>query len=620
MNALRWGGGANAIYLELLESEKIVDFDKALVKLTRLKDMNFGISLDDVGSAYSSLIMLKRLPIDVIKLDQVFARELCRKPADLQFVHSVVSLARGLGKKLVVEGVETPEIQDALSVLGVEYGQGYAIAKPMPAARASEWLSQHREILRPNIPSSLLGCYAAHLNVVETCQMLAFQPLPMSWQQDVRDPHACAIGLYFDRLGLHDTPFGLAHKAFHKVFDTYKSDPVGWARASDRFCCELQTAILAGETTEHDAPAAHPGTGATCDCSLSREHSDLVEPVSGTRAVGSSVKDGLAMDTFYQIAESANDVIIVTTSDMEPPGPLIVYVNPAFTRLTGYPAAEAIGQSPRMLQGSGTDRAALDAIKRGLLAGLEVREKVLNFGKGRERYWLDLRIVPLRDGAGRTTHFAAIERDVTMDKRRLDELERVADRDALTGIPNRRALLRVIESEMAAMRSRCIARPDGREACLAFIDIDHFKHVNDTHGHGVGDAVLLGLSDRLTENLRRSDTLGRMGGEEFALWMPGVTLRDARGLVDRLRRVVADEPFDTPAGPIGVSISIGVTAFRPIDSLVHLMDRADSAMYSAKRAGRNRVVAVSGRKALSKPGDLAAGGVARIDRVAEVSI
>ena len=294
---------------------------------------------------------------------------------------------------------------------------------------------------------------------------------------------------------------------------------------------------------------------------------------------------------FFQIAESASDVIIVTTALHEPPDPLIVYVNPAFTRLTGYSAAEAIGQSPRILQGPATDRATLQAIRTSLSLGRDVHETVLNFGKGGERYWLDLRIVPLRDGNGTITHFAAIERDVTMNKRRLDELTLVADRDPLTGIPNRRALLRVVEAEIIAMQSRCSARLDGREACLAFIDVDHFKDVNDSYGHGAGDAVLLGLADRLTENLRRSDTLGRMGGEEFALWMPGVTLRDARDLVERVRRLVEEKPFDTPAGPVAITISIGVTACQPIDHLVHLIHRADAAMYSAKQAGRNRVVA-----------------------------
>jgi PAS domain S-box-containing protein len=157
---------------------------------------------------------------------------------------------------------------------------------------------------------------------------------------------------------------------------------------------------------------------------------------------------------FSQIVETANDIIIVTTPELAPPGPVITYVNAAFTRLTGYSAAEAIGLTPRILQGPGTSRATLDRIKAELQAGRPAHEKILNFGKSGAPYWLDLHIVALRNPQGAITHFAAIERDVTMDKRRLDELEHLADRDTLTGIPNRRAFLHAIKSECDAAVAR----------------------------------------------------------------------------------------------------------------------------------------------------------------------
>ena len=101
--------------------------------------------------------------------------------------------------------------------------------------------------------------------------------------------------------------------------------------------------------------------------------------------------------SFAQIVQTANDIIIVTTADLDLPGPKILYVNPAFTRLTGYAAHEALGLSPRLLQGPGTSRATLDEIGAGLRAGREVHQKVLNFAKSGAPYWLDLRIVPFRD-------------------------------------------------------------------------------------------------------------------------------------------------------------------------------------------------------------------------------
>jgi diguanylate cyclase (GGDEF)-like protein/PAS domain S-box-containing protein len=292
---------------------------------------------------------------------------------------------------------------------------------------------------------------------------------------------------------------------------------------------------------------------------------------------------------FLQIAETANDIILVTTPDLDPPGPIITYVNPAFTRLTGYTAAEALGLSPRILQGQGTSRATLDNVRASLQAGRTAHEKILNFGKSGAPYWLDMHIVPLCDAQGKVTHFAAIERDVTLDKRRLDELEHLADRDTLTGIPNRRAFLRAMKSECDAADARGLSASNVKDPCLAFIDIDHFKRINDERGHVVGDAVLCGMADCLAENVRRLDILGRLGGEEFAVCMPAVALQDAKALAERLRCAVAGAAFNTPEGPVNITVSLGVARYSPGDTVAALVERADAAMYVAKRAGRNRV-------------------------------
>jgi diguanylate cyclase (GGDEF)-like protein/PAS domain S-box-containing protein len=268
---------------------------------------------------------------------------------------------------------------------------------------------------------------------------------------------------------------------------------------------------------------------------------------------------------------------------------VITYVNPAFTRLTGYAAAEALGRSPRILQGPGTSRATLDNVLALLRAARPAHEKILNFGKSGAPYWLDMHIVPLRDAQGKITHFAAIERDVTLDKRRLDELELLADRDTLTGIPNRRAFLRAMKSECDAADASGLSASNVKGPCLAFIDIDHFKRINDERGHAVGDAVLCGMADCLADNVRRLDILGRIGGEEFAVCMPAVALQDAKALAERLRCAVAGTAFCTPVGPVNVTVSLGVSCYNQGDTVATLMERADSAMYVAKRSGRNSV-------------------------------
>jgi diguanylate cyclase (GGDEF)-like protein/PAS domain S-box-containing protein len=292
--------------------------------------------------------------------------------------------------------------------------------------------------------------------------------------------------------------------------------------------------------------------------------------------------------SFFKVADAANDVIIITTPDINPPGPTIVYVNPAFTRLTGYSADEAIGQTPRMLQGPGTDRTTLDAVRAKLNEGRAAHEKVLNFSKTGAPYWLDMRIKPLRDATGTITHFVGIERDVTL------ELEFAADRDVLTGISNRLAFLRTLQAEIEICQQNFRDSNASRSLCLACIDVDRFKDVNIQYGHQTGDAVLFDIGARLGENMRRIDTVGRLGDEEFAVCLPAISLKDAHSLADRLRRSISATVMETKAGPVTTTVSIGVAELAPGEDLASLMARAQASMVEAKFAGRDRVCSNKG--------------------------
>ena len=237
------------ITLEILEGDQFLNVAAAVAELRVLRDQGVRVALDDVGSAYSSLMRLRELPVDVIKLDQAFVRGVPQKPDDLQFVVSMISLARGLQKTLVVEGVETPEIVNALQVLGVDAAQGYAIARPMPVGVLRDWLAAHVAARSTLAPTSLLGVYAAHLMMVEACRTLANQTIKLTWPESVHDPHACVIGHYLDRLGEHDTAYGLAHKRFHSVITSCESTPVAWEAAAEAFRSTLTAAILHGSVS-----------------------------------------------------------------------------------------------------------------------------------------------------------------------------------------------------------------------------------------------------------------------------------------------------------------------------------------------------------------------------------
>lgn len=173
-------------------------------------------------------------------------------------------------------------------------------------------------------------------------------------------------------------------------------------------------------------------------------------------------------------------------------------------------------------------------------------------------------------------------------KQLMEDLYRGATLDPLTGILNRKSFMERAEQEHAATRRH------GLQNCIAILDIDHFKSVNDTHGHPAGDAVIRGLADILTEQIRSEDAVGRFGGEEFVLLIRYSDLHGARVMLERIRAAVERHPFvvPTPEGSktIEVTISLGVCPLACGDSAQASLAVADEALYEAKSGGRNRVV------------------------------
>ena len=175
---------------------------------------------------------------------------------------------------------------------------------------------------------------------------------------------------------------------------------------------------------------------------------------------------------------------------------------------------------------------------------------------------------------------SASQRALTKER---DELRLRASTDGLTHLWNRAAILDLMGSELARTRR-------GTPTCVAMIDADHFKAINDSHGHLTGDAVLVEIAARIRRAVREFDAAGRYGGEEFIAVLSDCTLAAAREVCERIRGYVADQPVQTPAGPISVTVSIGLA---PCDSefasVEHVIAAADAAMYRAKKNGRNRV-------------------------------
>jgi diguanylate cyclase (GGDEF)-like protein/PAS domain S-box-containing protein len=225
-------------------------------------------------------------------------------------------------------------------------------------------------------------------------------------------------------------------------------------------------------------------------------------------------------------------------------------------------------------------QAFLDRIKELRAAARPVYREEIPFKDGR---WVERDFVPIRlyeDPIG----FLYIYNDISRQKRHARELWQLATSDPLTGIPNRRAFFENIDRE----RARLTRYPG--EAAILMVDVDHFKQINDTHGHAAGDAMLCHIVKQMRKLLRESDILARLGGEEFAILSPQANREGALGLGERVRKVLEDNPLVYEDVLIGVTASVGVAIMTADDpNTDKTLSRADHALYEAKRKGRNRV-------------------------------
>ncbi len=183
-------------------------------------------------------------------------------------------------------------------------------------------------------------------------------------------------------------------------------------------------------------------------------------------------------------------------------------------------------------------------------------------------------------------------------ERLIRSLEQMSRTDPLTGVANRRQLETLMAGELERVHRH------GRPCTVAVLDIDCFKAINDTSGHGAGDRVLQGVASRVVRRLRATDHFGRWGGDEFVLVLPETTIENGVAMADRLRCAIADGSFGVARQ---VTVSIGVTQARRRDTITGLLNRADRALYGAKRAGRNRIGATRIKKAAARTADRTVG-------------
>jgi diguanylate cyclase (GGDEF)-like protein/PAS domain S-box-containing protein len=278
------------------------------------------------------------------------------------------------------------------------------------------------------------------------------------------------------------------------------------------------------------------------------------------------------------------EAILITDPDAN-----ILRVNQAFQDITGYSAAEVVGQNPRIFQSGRHDAVFYRDMWSELHTVGKWSGEIWDRRKNGEVYPKLMTITAVCDDSQRVTNYVAVSRDISNRKKSEEEIHQLAFYDSLTQLPNRRLLLDRLRQAMAA------SVRNGRHGALLFLDMDHFKTINDTQGHVIGDQLLIEVARRLQTCVREGDSVARFGGDEFVVVLEGLssTASEAASQTELIAEKIRSElgqPYVLNDLKFQSTVSIGINLFRShLENLKDLLMHADVAMYQAKSAGRNAI-------------------------------
>lgn len=334
----------------------------------------------------------------------------------------------------------------------------------------------------------------------------------------------------------------------------------------------------------------------------------IIEDISERREIEQALR---ASETRYRLlADNASDVIWTIDIQGCP-----TYISPSVTRLRGFSVHEAMHQTLEQWYTASSWQLAQDTIDRLLTAAYagerspEASIELEQRCKNGATVWTETKLSGFYDGEGLAVGILGVTRDITERRRIQDRIAHMANHDALTDLPNRLLLSDRIEQALA------LSRRERSRIALMMLDLDRFKPVNDSFGHAVGDSVLHEVANRVRACVRDSDTVGRIGGDEFVVMLPAVrNAEDALRVAQKIRFSL-EQPIESGRRSLAVSVSIGVAIYpeHGIDG-IELLQNADVAMYRAKDAGGNHVVLFSLDDRLSHPERLRRGSPQTSDR------
>jgi len=272
---------------------------------------------------------------------------------------------------------------------------------------------------------------------------------------------------------------------------------------------------------------------------------------------------------------------------------IIEYVNPIFEQVTGYSKEDALGQTPRILSSGEATNAQYQELWGTVLAGKTWRSTLKNKTKTGGYYWANSVITPIKNDRGEITHFLSVQEDVTEKMVNEERIAYLANHDEITGLLNRSRFIDLVEHWIMS------AGLKSHTGVLCLIDMDQFKLLNDTFGHGAGDEYLRRLSSVLKAVLNDArklspgdfddePMLSRLSGDEFAFFLPGIASEKGFALIEKIRIAVEGYYFSEASSSLTVSAGVAIYPEHGL-SIKDLLSKADAAMYRAKELGRNRV-------------------------------
>lgn len=302
-------------------------------------------------------------------------------------------------------------------------------------------------------------------------------------------------------------------------------------------------------------------------------------PLKMVGTVQDITKQKLSSDALLKLSlavEQSPNSIVITDIDGK-----IEYVNSMFTTVTGYSRDEALGQNPRMLKSDETPQSTYTDMWAHLTRGDIWRGELINRRKDQSIYTESAIVSPVKQADGKITNYVAIKEDITDRKSAEAHIENLAHFDQLTGLPNRIMLNDRVKYLLN------MAQRNNEPLTVMFLDLDHFKNINDTLGHTIGDQVLIEMAKRIKVTIRNEDTVSRLGGDEFILLFPNTDSNAAMYIATKLITAISKSSM-IEHNELTITPSIGIAIY-PNDGedFETLLKNADTAMYRVKNSSRN---------------------------------